>query len=667
MSLLPVAEHWGPAGSALAAAALLGSRLRPVGGLVAAFSFLWAASLLVERGLGLLAGWGIGKTPKRFRWTIDRIRIRPSLSWAPGSWSEICIIGWTWHDPPAFCTDWVERDLATGYILQIDRLTFRLELASVLAAVRHKKAICVDKMHAEGVRFRTARNRRAELNLWAALDLPDDDVNVSAILENSRRVGGMNHVQHDGPGRPGETSTAVKPLPAIATKATRRAAQFWKPQWFRGRELDQNGSPPSGGLTGGAAGSRRRVDQSGCLSGLRALLPAARTDSSASRASGTRGGAATGSGPAEASGGDRAPEAPEARAGEYVEFAIGDKRRRPRWGVPLRFDIKKLVLENVELWILDLLTVDAHRSTATLDSKIQLPYLLVERERLERGDPRRVGAGLEEIGWPGDGVRGVYLGELVWVLIAEVVPLAFSHSPSRLLKNALFAAGVGIQDVTRRLGAGAIELAYNAAHYTSEVLSPHHEDAAELQDKCRLHVHLIKGRSMTVNGKRVNVSAHLELRSSAAYTLRRANTSRDLDALESSAARMVSLSSADSAVRLWTKFPKWDEHFYLGPVTSIEKSTLRISCIDSSGGGCFGQVLLPLSSCRIAHSSIDRQGGVVGWFHLEPHDGTRCTGQLKLGLRVLGQDKLPGEDAPAVAQEPQAKGLGLRIPGWGAA
>ncbi|CAK0882983.1 unnamed protein product, partial [Prorocentrum cordatum] len=658
---------WRPAGTALAAAAAavqLSSRWRPVGALVAACSFLWAATLLFERGLGMLAGWGIGKTPKRFWWTIDRIRVWPSLSWDPGCWSEICVVGWTWHNPPGFrhgaCRDrGSEWDSATDYILQIDRLTLRLELGSVLAAVRRKKAICVDKLHIEGLRFRTVRNREAELNLWAALDLPDDDVNVSAILEKSRRLGGMNHVQQDGPGAPKETSTSLKPLPAIATKATRKAARFWKPQWFRGGELGQNGSSPPGGLAGGSVGSRRQAGPpGGCLDGLRALLPAGYAPSAG-------GGAATCSGAVEAGGGGPGPEEPEAHSGEYVEFAIGDKRRRPRWGVPVRFDIRKLVAENVELWILDLLTVDAHRSAATLDSKIQLPYLLVERERLERGDPRRAGAGLEEIGWPGDGVHGVYLGELVWVLIAEVVPLAVVSAPSRLLKNALFAAGVGIQDVTRRLGAGAIELAYNAAHYTSEVLSPHHEDAAELQDACRIHVHLIKGRNMTVNGKRVNVSAHLELNSGAAPTLRRGCASRQLDDLLASSARIVSLARADSAVRLWTKFPKWDEHFYLGPVTSIERCTLRISCIDSSGGGVFGQVLLPVSSFRITDSSIDRQGDMVGWFPLEPTSGTRCTGQLKLGLRVLGADKLAGWDAsPAASREPLSGRLSFRIPGF---
>ena len=63
----------------------------------------WFAS---DRLLGMLAGWAIAKTPKKFQWTIRSIVIRPSprrifmslfgagANTVRYAWSEIIVCGW---------------------------------------------------------------------------------------------------------------------------------------------------------------------------------------------------------------------------------------------------------------------------------------------------------------------------------------------------------------------------------------------------------------------------------------------------------------------------------------------------------------------------------------------------------------------------------------------
>merc|ERR1712232_297710 len=131
---------------------------------------------------------------------------------------------------------------------------------------------------------------------------------------------------------------------------------------------------------------------------------------------------------------------------QYQDFPIGHKRRRPRWGVPVRFDIREIEAKKIKLCILDLLLMDAHKEKADR-TNLKVEKITIERSRLERGDPRRSGAT--------DGVRGVYLGELVWVLIAEVVQLVVVNSPSGLFKTAVLAAGYAMKDMGIRVGARA--------------------------------------------------------------------------------------------------------------------------------------------------------------------------------------------------------------------
>lgn len=223
--------------------------------------------------------WAIGRIPQRYRWTIAKIKVRPTWFERDGGWSEITVVDWTWHN--AFGFDDGLGESAAAFLLQIDELRFRLKLSSIWAAVREHRSVEVLSLSAHGVRFNASRNSRGALNLWRNLDLPDDDVNVRCFTSQACRYGGLcGEVGEDrGP-------TAVVPLPPISTATTRKASGFWKPEWGPKPEVDESG------------GSRQ-------TSGDDAATPSS------------------------ASEGKR----------RYVEEPIGDKRRRPRWGVPLRFDI----------------------------------------------------------------------------------------------------------------------------------------------------------------------------------------------------------------------------------------------------------------------------------------------------------------------------------------
>ena len=119
--------------------------------------------------LARFAGWGIRNIPKSFDWSIGSINIRPS--WSSAYPSEIVVTHWTWHNPKS------SRMAAfhSPYLLHVDRLSFRLDLNSIHSALRDRytNPIKVHEISLEGVRFYAKRNKTDALNLWVALDLPD--------------------------------------------------------------------------------------------------------------------------------------------------------------------------------------------------------------------------------------------------------------------------------------------------------------------------------------------------------------------------------------------------------------------------------------------------------------------------------------------------------------
>mmetsp|Transcript_77601 Transcript_77601/g.179949 ORF Transcript_77601/g.179949 Transcript_77601/m.179949 type:complete len:622 (-) Transcript_77601:192-2057(-) len=582
------------------------------------FVLLWALYVSLDRLLGRLAGWAIGRTPKAFQWSIECVCVRPSLSWRPHAWSEIIILNWTWHNPPGFSAseEGVNEEGAPRYILQIDRLTLRLELASIYRALRHHEAVQVDMLLLEGARLRLQRNSEANLNLWEALDLPDSDVNVSAIVQNARRHGGM---QFDMSNK--RNMTQVTPLPPVSTEATRKAAKYTRPEWMKKRTMMKLGTPSS------ATAGR-------CFP----CLPLREASSSSSSKSTT---------PTQA----------------YFEYPIGDPRRRPRWGVPMRFDIRQMAVVHVELWIFDLLTLDHRwRLLTPGDTKMAVSSLFISRESLEAGDERRSG-----MGPIGDKIRGVYLGELIWVLIAQLLPKVIQKSPSNVFKAATFACGFGIRDSAVTTTAKVLDFVLDAKHFMRQQMSPAstREMASSPVDQsssCRIIVHLIRGRGIAHEGQRVNVHARLELRNPPF--------------------RGPPVDTQYSVLRLWTKTPWWDQHFNLGPAESVS-SVLRVALFfrrarfmdeDAASSNChgrIGEVIIPLQTLLVRDTVID--GEMVGWFPLaamanKGGDGggdvaaalpraedrgssprvsrfRAARGRLKLGLKLTGRHHLPDLEA----------------------
>lgn len=120
--------------------------------------------------LARVAGWGISTTPKAFDWTLESISLRPS--WNSAYPSEIIIAHWTWHNPQSSSP---AAAFHSPYILHVDRLSIRLDLWSICWALRdhHTNPVKVHEISLEGVRFYAKRNKADALNLWVALDLPD--------------------------------------------------------------------------------------------------------------------------------------------------------------------------------------------------------------------------------------------------------------------------------------------------------------------------------------------------------------------------------------------------------------------------------------------------------------------------------------------------------------
>lgn len=576
--------------------------------------------------LGNLAAWAIGRTPKAFRWTFGGIAVRPNFSFARDVWSELVVTNWTWHDPPGF-------EDVPGHLLQIDRLTLRLELFSIYRAIRCRRAVNVDLLILEGLHFRTRRNAEGALNLWTALDLPDEDVNIRSIANAARSHGAMRNLvvsddegaatsaaernRHDAAlkAKRGRTQS-LEPLPPIATPATRKAAGYWRREWSGDR---------------GSFYNKARTGTNVVGSCLRCVTP--RSTPRGARAD--RGGALLSDSDGSASGADTSGSEVRETAHDpllppgYKELPIGDPNRRPRWGVPIRFDIRQAVLHGVQLQILDLLMLGATTFAAgSLETSIHVGSLEISRERFEKGDERRSGSD--------DGIHGVYLGEMVWVLIAEAVPALLRRSPSRAVKNALLAAALAAKDATIHLGAMALELPLSARNAAKKEMKHllHGPSFHGAKNECRLHVHLIAGRRITKRGKRVNVYAEVQLRLGEPGSV---------------------IDRGASQLQMLTRSPSWKTHFTLGPVPSAH-SKLRVACFHqsskffSSGSRTklLGEVAIPLSALLVESASFSSDGDRVGWFALvqvsdsdaSPVSPVHC-GEVKLGLRVENAGHLP--------------------------
>lgn len=549
-------------------------------------------------------------------------------------------MNWTWHNPPYFLgqgmhegTRQTRHTDTQCYILKIKRLTLRVELASLYRAFRRRGAVNIDHIVLEGVQFRTQRNREADLNLWEALSLPDRDLNVGVIVAKAREQGGLR-----------DTGT-LRPLPTFATVATRKAARYWEKQKELKTKLQRqiSGLQNSLSILDNAPAPRCR-----CRFWPAFSRPSPPVDEC-----------------------DQTPMASWERIltlpvpGQCFNYPIGHPLRRPQWGVPVRFDIRELVAVNVELWILDLLTMDKHVRFIEADTKMVVNYLVVSRSEFEAGDERRLGRGDVDTA---DGIRGVYLGELVWVLIAQLLPGLIKHSPKEVLTNGCFAACFATRDSAVTLGAMAFEFALAAKRLFScgagTVVRSLGEPALPPTGSF-VHVRLIRAHGVAYQGQRVNVHARLEI-----------IPGRPSDPGEHQRRGVM---AAASTLRVWTKTPWWDEAFCLGPVDS-EDAVLRVTCfhrktryaavnesMDDDASTYLrhiGEVKLELASLNVSDTAIGRKGELVGWFPLMAR-----TSQRPGSLEEEAHGHLLGSTDAADSQQGTARGrlkfgrlkLGLRL------
>lgn len=303
----------------------------------------------------------------------------------------------------------------------------------------------------------------------------------------------------------------------------------------------------------------------------------------------------------------------------------------------MRFDIRQIAVVHVELWLFDLLTMDHRwRLLEPGDTKMAVSSLFVSRECLEAGDERRAGGGLA-----GDSIRGVYLGELIWVLIGQLLPKVVESSPSNFLKTAAFVVGFAVRDSAVTACAKVLDCLIDTKYAVSSRLSPSTPvgdmppTPAEHQGSCHVHVQLIRGRGVAHQGQRVNVFARLELRDPPPGG---------------------KVDTQDSITRLWTKTPWWDQHFILGPagsVSSFVRVTLFFTKTRHAAGsnkvdGKIGEVVIPLHTLLVKDTVIDDK--MVGWFPLEELAPGRNTsgfkGRLKLGFKITNRHHLHDLESP---------------------
>eukprot|EP00435_Cladocopium_sp_Y103_P038077 s262_g10.t1 len=285
-----------------------------------------------------------------------------------------------------------------------------------------------------------------------------------------------------------------------------------------------------------------------------------------------------------------------------------------------------------KLWLFDLLTTDRRwRLVEPKDTRMEVAALAFPWETLSKRDPRRDGHG--------DGVKGVYLGELVWVLIAQLLPRVLESSPRNLLKTALFAVGFGAWDASVIMGAKAFELALDAKYCLANVMPciPTTLPRQPSLSRCFVHVHLICGRGLVrEQDQYCNVLVRLELKNPQTPEGQVADV-------------------ALAPLRMWTKF-------CLGPATSTS-SLVRVRCfhckarhmMSTKCDGLLGQVLVPLSQllgCAVVYPRIlaesrrTKDGAMVRWFPLDAASiMVPRHGHLKLGFRLSGQAHLSQQQA----------------------
>ena len=152
---------------------------------------------------------------------------------------------------------------------------------------------------------------------------------------------------------------------------------------------------------------------------------------------------------------------------------VGDPRRRPRWGVPIKLDIAHVIATNIDVGIMDLLMAKSHYTGGHEDMAIHIPFVELENDQMTRGEQKRL--------------DGIFLGELTWALINILLVKILLTKPTQLMLNSTLAAAFAMRDVAHYTIARTLELAMNVPRSLQDGRS--YGASGTL-----LHVRLISGR-----------------------------------------------------------------------------------------------------------------------------------------------------------------------------
>ena len=285
---------------------------------------------------------------KEFHWSMHEIQVMPHCLLRQTTkrsheddWDEIVVTDWTWFNPAGFAPG--------SFFLHAGTARIRLKLSSVVQAWCCGTAIQIDSVIIVGLKVNLTRNSGSMLNILEAIQVFDNDETIQVRPPKSDRSANKSNGRGGGGSSSSSSSfVRVMPLPAFATSATREASGYWRPSWGP-QETYVRVAPPTR-LSRARALLDRWRDRSSRVGRrqsvqLHALNPPVAVTVGSEGAGAAHlekeGAVAESEGLVEfeSNGEEEREKAMRDEAGEYP---IGDPRRRPRWGVPFRFDIRPL-------------------------------------------------------------------------------------------------------------------------------------------------------------------------------------------------------------------------------------------------------------------------------------------------------------------------------------
>ena len=238
---------------------------------------------------------------------------------------------------------------------------------------------------------------------------------------------------------------------------------------------------------------------------------------------------------------------------------------------------------------------------------------------------------------------GIYLGELVWALINILIVKILMTKPTKLVLNSTLAAAFAVRDVAHYTVARTLELAMNVPRSLQD-------GRTNNVSACFLRVRLMSGRYLVKHGGKGAISTHCVVQ------------------LRSEDDRESNLIDQDtSKISLWSKSPRWKETFFLGPVSILKDTQLKVLCVhqervpgksgywDTLSSSAVGELNVPLLAIGTTKVSLDTSKMFLN--HRQKATPTReLVGWFQLGLpTAAANDLFPLEGAVSDGQSRQAR------------